>query len=111
MPLKSYILTGTAKAGSQWTQLDTLTTPSGKKRKFIEARIYCSQTADVKIRLNVETEVIHEFASEVINAVKYPYPMDLELSEGQRLILEAMNAGASDAEVIVEVICEEARGR
>lgn len=111
MPIKSYILEGTIGAGKSWTQLDRLTTPSGKKRRFIEARVYISQTSGVKIRLNVYTEPQMELCSEVVNSIKYPYPMDLELEAGQPLILEAMNSGASDAEVKVEVICEESKGR
>ena len=111
MPIKSYILEGTIKAGASWTQLDTLSTPSGKKRHFIEARVYFSASSDAKIRLNQETDVIHEISAEVASSIKYPYPMDLKFEEGQRLILEGMNAGASDVTVKVEVICEESKAR
>jgi len=107
MVLKTYILQGEIPAGASWTRLDELTTPSGVTRKIVEIRPWVSATSDVKIRLNLRTEVIYELSAEVINSIKYPYPSDLVVPAGMNVVLEAMNSGASAASIVVELVVEE----
>ena len=107
MVLKTYILSGTIAAGASWTRLEELTTPSGVTRKIVEIRPYVTATTDVKIRLNLRTEVIYELSAEVINSIKYPYPSDLVVPAGMNVVLEAMNPTASAASIIVELVVEE----
>jgi len=107
MVLKTYILQGEIPAGASWTRLDELTTPSGVTKKIVEIRPWVSATSDVKIRLNLRTEVIYELSAEVINSIKYPYPSDLVVPAGMNVVLEAMNSGASAASIVVELVVEE----
>jgi len=105
--LKSYVLSGSVAAGAAWTRLATLATPSGVARKLIEVRPWISASSDVRIRLNLMTEVYMELTAEVVSSIRYPYPADMVIKEGQEIVLEAMNPTASSATVIVELIMDE----
>ena len=107
MAIKVYTLSGTIAAGAAETQLDEMTTPSGFKRALQEVRVYTSQTTGVKVRLYKETDYMAEYNAETNNLIKLPYTTTEEFGPGTRLRMTASNSGASDSDVIVEVIVDE----
>jgi len=107
MAHKVYILKGTITAGSSETELDTLTTPSGRKRVIQEVRVYTSVTSDVEVRLYKNLGRLCQISAEVNNLLKLPYPVTEELAEGDKLRLTAINSSTSDCKVIVEVVVDE----
>ena len=107
MALKVYVLEGTISAGASETELDTLNTPEGRKRDIQEIRVYTSQTSDVKVYLYKNVDRLCEVRAENINLYKLPYPITETIGPGDELRLTAANSGASDSDVIVEVIVDE----
>lgn len=107
MALKVYILKGTIGAGSPETELDILTTPSGRERRLQEVRVYTSQTSGVEVRLYKNLDMLCQITSEVNNLLKLPYSVTEVLAEGDKLRLTAINSGTSDSDVIVEVVVDE----
>ena len=107
MVLKVYKLSGTIAAGSSWSEIDKLTTPTGVTRRVKEIRVYFSAVGNVKIRLYHMTEYLAEIDSRVNDYLKLPYPADVEIRAGEWLTLEGSNSESSDVTVIVELIVDE----
>ena len=107
MAYKVYVLRGTAVASSSETELDKITTPSGTTRDIKEVRVYTSQTSDVNVYLYKETDRLCEITAEGANLLKLPYVVTESIGAGTQLRLTASNSGASDSDVIVEVVVEE----
>jgi len=107
MVVKVYVIEGTIDASSSEKKIGEAPVPGGHKWKLIELRPYTDASSGVKMWVKKGTDAYYELTAEALNTYKLPYPGDMELSEGDRIVLSASNSNASSQVVKLEIIVDE----